>query len=37
MRERLARIGLQIRSRDGLRKGAAIVEHVAQRHRAGTR
>jgi MGT family glycosyltransferase len=37
MRERLARIGEQIRSRDGLRKGAAIVEHVAQRHRAGAR
>jgi MGT family glycosyltransferase len=37
MRERLTRIGAQIRSRDGLRKGAGIVEHVAQRHRAGAR
>ncbi|HEV8560401.1 MAG TPA: nucleotide disphospho-sugar-binding domain-containing protein [Actinophytocola sp.] len=34
LRERLARIGEQIRSRDGLRKGAAILEHVAQRQRA---
>ena len=35
MRERLAGIGAQIRSRDGLRKGAAILEQVARRHRAG--
>jgi MGT family glycosyltransferase len=37
LRECLARIGEQIRSRDGLRKGAAILEHVGERHRSGAR
>jgi MGT family glycosyltransferase len=33
LRERMAAVGADIRSRDGLRKGAAIIERVGLRHR----
>jgi UDP:flavonoid glycosyltransferase YjiC (YdhE family) len=34
LRERMAAIGADIRSRDGLRRGADIIERVGREHRA---
>jgi UDP:flavonoid glycosyltransferase YjiC (YdhE family) len=35
LRERMAAIGADIRSRNGLRRGAELIERVGQEHRAG--
>ena len=37
LRERMAAIGADIRARDGVRKGAGIIERVGLEHRAGGR
>jgi hypothetical protein len=34
LRERMAAIGADIRARDGLRRGAEIIERVGLEHRA---
>jgi UDP:flavonoid glycosyltransferase YjiC (YdhE family) len=36
LRERMAAIGSDIRARDGLHQGAAIIERVGLEHRAAT-